>query len=143
MSKALLALFLMVTAKSTFAQPNAPTVDSNQYKTLITELTALKIKSDSLGHKLNYILNNDYKSLDVINGVSAYYENAWSKLLFVISTLGAITGILLPVYLSRLQRKELQLNQTEFKEYVDKQVLGMEAKIVEFNNEVIKKTKSD
>jgi hypothetical protein len=136
--------FLLLAAFSCSAKGQTHLSQKNDYLTgLESNLNKLQKDVDSLEHALKFIKENDYKSFEVINSVSNYYENAWVKLLYLITILGAITGVLLPIYLARLQKKELQINKEEFKEYVDKEVFVLEKRILDFNKTEIATTKSE
>lgn len=142
--KKLLFSFIFFSSFISISQiPVASNNDSISMKDLKDLVSQLNIKTDSLENHLSYIKENDYKSFEVIDQVTNYYENAWIKLLFLITILGGITGILLPIYFSRAQKKELQINKDEFKDYVDKNVSAIESKILEFNKNEIQKTKTD
>lgn len=97
-------------------------------------LDALHFRNDSLQNSLNEIKINDYKSFEVIDSVNNYYDNAWSKLIFLISSLGGIIVFVIPIILSRLQRRELRLNKEDFQEYVDKKIIEFEKTIKEHND---------
>lgn len=133
----LITLFAFISSIAQKSNVNS-TVNLNSEK-LEQKINKLASKNDSLNKKLNDFLINDYKSTDVIDKVNNYYENAWSKLIYLLAVIGAITVIILPFILTLQQKKELKLNKLDFQEDVDRKIIELEAKIIDFNKTEIEK----
>jgi hypothetical protein len=77
----------------------------------------------------------DYMELEVLNFVKEFYQNAWDKLIFVISiaftAIGIFMGIILPVVLQFLQERRNKKERDALKK-----------EIFEFNNRYKKKMKN-
>lgn len=96
------------------------------------------ILNDSLKNAIYQIKLNDYKSFEVVEKVDAFYNKAWDKLIYLISSIGAIVVFVIPIILSRLQRRELKLNKEEFQDYVDKVISEFDKSIKAENDLKIK-----
>jgi hypothetical protein len=101
-------------------------------------LETLNQENDSLKRTLNYLQTTDWKSLELVSNVNSFYDNAWNKLVYLLSIIGGIIVFVIPLILSRLQRRELKLNKEDFQEYVDKKIIEFERTIKEHNDESIK-----
>lgn len=110
---------------------------------LESKIETLEKENDSLNKQLNTFLINDYKSTDVIDKVENYYENAWNKLIYMLSIIGGIMVVLLPIVLTWQQKRELKLNKLDFQEDVDRKILELENRILTFNTEEIEKVRND
>lgn len=116
----------------------------NQLNGINKECNTLNHKNDSLQSALNQIKMNDYKSFEVVEKVNSFYDGAWNKLIFLISAIGGIVVLVVPIILSKLQRRELKLNKEDFQEYVDKKIIEFDStikahndtKIVEFSSQL-------
>jgi hypothetical protein len=129
---------------STIAQKSNVNATVNlNYEKLEKKIIELNSKNDSLNKKLNNILINDYKSTDVIDKVNNYYDNAWSKLIYLLSIIGAITVVILPYFLTLQQKRELKLNKLDFQEDVDRKIIELENKIINFNKIEIEKLRQE
>ncbi len=58
------------------------------------------------------------ESLDVLEKVDAFYNNAWAKLLLFGSILFAIVGIFVPIALQWYQRRTMQMSETHVREKI-------------------------
>ena len=114
---------------------------SGKIKTLDSDVKELKMKNDSLSKELNKYLINSYKSTEVIDKVNNYYDNAWSKLIYLLSIIGSLTLIILPLLLTYQQKRELRLNKKDFEEYTDKKISKLEKRIIAFNAKEIEKVR--
>lgn len=105
-------------------------------------LKLFQMQNDSLKAELHRVLSNDYKSFEVITAVNDYYDNAWGKLIYLISALAGIIVFVIPIALNKLQRRELRLNKEDFQEYVDKKIVEFEKEIKAHNDARIKEFSS-
>lgn len=129
----ILLIIALLTFEISVAQKNNEKSIYNKIESVESMVIRLKSQNDSLNKKLNTIEKNDYKSFEVIDRVNNYYENAWNKLIYFITAIGGILIFVIPYILSRLQKREINLNKEEYQEYVDSKVSEFEKKIVEFN----------
>lgn len=110
---------------------------------LETKLKILEIKNDSLQKSFNKVITEDYKSVDIIDKINNYYDNAWNKLIFLLSAIGGILIVILPIILTLQQKRELKLNKLDFEEDVDKKILELERRIIEFNKSEAEKVRQE
>ncbi len=135
--------FINVIAQKSNVNTNVNAAVNLNYEKLEKKINELKSENDSLNKKLNSILINDYKSTDVIDKVNNYYDNAWSKLIYLLSIIGGITVVILPFILTLQQKKELKLNKLDFQEDVDRKIIELENKIIDFNKIEIEKLRQE
>jgi hypothetical protein len=138
-------IILVFTSLNSFSNENKndSIVFKKQVYSIEQNLISLQKKTDSLAKKLNYIQLNDYKSTEVIDSVNNYYDNAWNKLIYFISGIGGVIIFVLPYLLSKLQTRELKLNKENLQEYVDKEIVELEKRIILFNKKEIENIREE
>jgi len=115
---------------------------AKQLNDINLKVNKLIIENDSLKSVVNSIKIEDYKSLDVISKVHNFYDSSWNKLIWFVSIIGGVFAFVWPYYLSAQQKKELQLNKDDFKNYVDNKVIESEIVVkrsnkTEINNSLV------
>ncbi len=70
---------------------------------------------DTLNTILQAIQNNSDKSLDVLEKVDIFYNNAWSKLIIFGSILFGLVGIFVPLFIQWYQKRTLKLSEETLK----------------------------
>lgn len=70
---------------------------------------------DTLKTIVETIQANADKSVDLIDKVDNFYNNAWNKLILFGSVLFAVVGILVPLFIQFYQKRVLKLGENELK----------------------------
>jgi tetratricopeptide (TPR) repeat protein len=143
--KRIIIIILVFTISKSFSNENKndSIVNKKQIYKIEQNLIFIQNKTDSLAKKLIYIQLNDYKSIEVIDSVNNYYDNAWNKLIYFISAIGGIIIFVLPYLLSKLQTRELKLNKENLKDYVDSEINELEKRIKIFNKKEIENIREE
>ncbi|MFD0939361.1 hypothetical protein [Pedobacter boryungensis] len=62
-------------------------------------------------HDTVFVNSKDSQSLDLINKVDTFYNNAWTKLAVTVTLLFIIVGIVVPLIIQWYQKKQLKLSE--------------------------------
>jgi hypothetical protein len=78
--------------------------------------------SDTLNTIIKAIQDNADKSIDIIEKVDSFYNNAWNKLIIFGSILFAIVGVFVPLVIQWYQKRTLKLSETTLKNDLKKEL---------------------
>ncbi len=94
--------------------------------------------TDTLKTIIDTVQVNTNNSIDLIQKVDSFYNNAWDKLIIFGSVIFAIVGIAVPIAIQWYQKKTLKLSEDQLK---NKIISDLSTKIEEKFNEYEKKIK--
>lgn len=98
--------------------------------------------NDTLTSVLDKILTNQEQGIDLVQKVDDFYNNAWSKLIFIISISFTIVGVIVPLFIQWLQKRTLKASEDLLKkEIVDKTKAIKEEILTNIKKEVEEKFK--
>lgn len=96
--------------------------------------------ADTLSTIINTVQANTDKGVDLIQKVDTFYNNAWTKLIIIITILFTVAGIIFPfilnLVLQRAQKKELKASEEVLKKEIATKTEEIKNKISE---EIVKK----
>lgn len=78
--------------------------------------------ADTLNTIIKAIQENSDKSLELIERVESFYNNAWNKLIIFGSILFAIVGLFVPLVIQWYQKRTLKLSEETLKNYLRKEL---------------------
>ena len=78
--------------------------------------------SDSLNTIIKAIQDNADKSIDIIEKVDSFYNNAWNKLILFGSILFVIVGVFVPLVIQWYQKRTLKLSEDALKNNLKKEL---------------------
>lgn len=78
--------------------------------------------SDTLHTIINAIQDNADRSIDLIDKVDNFYNNAWNKLILFGSILFAIVGVFIPLVIQWYQKRTLKLSEETLKNNLKKEL---------------------
>lgn len=78
--------------------------------------------SDTLYSMIKAIQDNTDKSIDLIEKVDNFYNNAWSKLVLFGSVLFVIVGVFIPLVIQWYQNRTLKLSEETLKNHLKKEL---------------------
>ncbi|MES2274581.1 MAG: hypothetical protein V4592_01070 [Bacteroidota bacterium] len=87
--------------------------------------------TDTLHHAVQPVIqaHQSNPNFDLVYYVNNFYEQAWNKLIWVVSILFGIGGILLPILIQLWQRKSLRLSETEMRREIDTAIKDAKSEI--------------
>lgn len=85
--------------------------------------------NDTLAILLEAIQNNQDQGLDIVQKVDQFYNNAWTKLIIIISVGFTIVGIIVPLFIQWLQKKSLQASEVLLKKEIAENVKKIKEEI--------------
>jgi hypothetical protein len=88
---------------------------------------------------IDTVKTSSASSLDLINKVDTFYNNAWLKLVFTVT----ILGLVLPYFIAQAQKKELKLREQELQNNIDKNKNELIESIRETERTLTEKIKGD
>lgn len=104
--------------------------------------------NNTLIYLLDNIQNNQEQSIDLIYKIDSFYNNAWNKLVIIITIVFTIVGVIIPIFIQWLQKKSLktseELLKREIKDKTDsvreelkrELIIEIEAKFENYKNEI-------
>jgi hypothetical protein len=97
---------------------------------------------DTLNYILEHIDNNQQQGIDLIQKVDNFYNNAWVKLIFVITILFTIVGVIIPLFIQWLQKKSLKASEDLLKNEIQNKInIAKDDMLKDFNVEIDEKFK--
>lgn len=78
--------------------------------------------TDTLKTIVNMVETKSSDSIDIINKVDSFYNNAWDKLIIIGSVAFAIVGIVVPLVIQWYQKKTLKLSEELLKKEMEAQI---------------------
>lgn len=78
-------------------------------------------------------------NLELVNSVQTFYETAWNKLLTILSVLGSLVVLIVPVVIAYIQSKQLKLS----KEELTKEIANAKTSMKDEMKETIANTTSE
>lgn len=87
--------------------------------------------SDTLTTIIEAIQSNADKSIDLIEKIDSFYNNAWNKLILFGSILFAIVGVLVPIVIQWYQKRTLKLSEESIKRKLKDEVTTEVMKTIE------------
>jgi tetratricopeptide (TPR) repeat protein len=74
--------------------------------------------NDTLTYVLDKILSNQEQGIDLVQKVDSFYNNAWTKLIFIISIGFTIVGVIVPLFIQWLQKRTLKASEDLLKKEI-------------------------
>ena len=74
--------------------------------------------NDTLAVFLEAIQKNQIQSIDLVQKVDDFYNNAWTKLIIVISVGFTVVGIIVPLFIQWFQKRSLQASENLLKKEI-------------------------
>tara|TARA_R110001583_G_C5584277_1_gene403160 strand:- start:160 stop:855 length:696 start_codon:yes stop_codon:yes gene_type:complete len=105
--------------------------------------------TDSLQLILDAINANNLNDLEIIDKIDSFYNNAWNKLIFIITIGFAIVGVIIPIFIQWLQKNTLKTSEELLKieienktaeiekEITTKLLLSIDQKFKEYEKEIV------
>ena len=90
--------------------------------------------NDTIQAIYNAILNNTNQSIEIIEKVDSFYNNAWSKLIIVVSIMGAIVGVFIPLMIQWYQNKTIKSSEEKLTNKLKEEVTKLKN---ELNNDLL------
>ncbi len=90
----------------------------------------------------------DTSSVEILTAVNSFYQQAWDKLLYFITALVAVIGVIVPLVIQRLQNRNLKIQENQIKLSVKDDIIGeivpkiqekYDSQISSFKNEIDQK----
>jgi len=97
--------------------------------------------TDTLQTIVNTVQQSSNESIDLIYKVDAFYNSAWNKLIYGISILFGLVGIIVPIIIQRYQKKTLKISGELLNKNIETQTSKIKAEILkEINKDFESKT---
>ncbi len=98
--------------------------------------------ADTLNHAITTTqhINND---IDLVSKIDNFYESAWNKLIYVVSTLLAVVGVVIPLIIQYWQNKKQKRNSDDLKAEIDAAVFTAKNEIKSLLDQEITGAKHD
>lgn len=87
--------------------------------------------TDTLNTIIGAIQAQSNNAIDLIQKVDTFYNNAWNKLIFVITIGFAIVGIIVPLFLQWLQKRTLKASEELLKKEIGEKTKEIKDKITD------------
>lgn len=85
--------------------------------------------SDTLQIILDAINSNNLNEVDIVQKIDAFYNNAWNKLIFIITVGFTIVGVIIPLFIQWLQKKTLKTSEELLKKEIETRTIEIEKNI--------------
>lgn len=113
-------------------------MDTIQYLSNKVHLLELKIDSLQKAESIKELSLKINEQADIVSNVGGFYENAWIKLIFVITLLAGVFAIVVPILIQHFQKSNLK-EVTDFLSKEVKEVFDLKIK----NMQELNKTQFD
>lgn len=84
---------------------------------------------DTLQIILDAINSQNLKCIDIVQKIDSFYNNAWNKLIFIITVGFTIVGVIVPLFIQWLQKKSLKASEELLKKEINTQILKIKESI--------------
>ncbi len=74
--------------------------------------------NDTTSYLLNKIITNQSQGFDLVEKVDNFYNNAWTKLIFIISIGFGVVGIVVPIFIQWFQKRSLKASEEILKKEI-------------------------
>lgn len=85
---------------------------------------------DTLNYIVESIKNNQSQGVELIQKVDSFYNNAWIKLIFIITIMFSIVGIIIPIFFQWLQKKSLKASEDLLKNEIQNSISKVKDEIL-------------
>ena len=85
--------------------------------------------NDTIQAIYNAIQNSANQSIDIIEKVDSFYNNAWSKLIIVVSIMGAVVGVFIPIIIQWYQNKTIKSSEEKLASKLKEEVSQLKIEI--------------
>lgn len=86
--------------------------------------------NDTIKNIIETIQNNQMQGIDLVQKVDSFYNNAWTKLVIIITIVFTIVGIIVPLFIQWLQKKSLQASEENLKNEIQSKITNIKDEII-------------
>lgn len=85
--------------------------------------------NDTLQIILDAINSHNLNEIDIVQKVDAFYNNAWNKLIFIITIGFTIVGVIVPLFIQWLQKKSMKASEELLKKEIETRTVEIKENI--------------
>jgi hypothetical protein len=86
---------------------------------------------ETLQKVLNAINSNTMDAVDIVQKIDTFYNNAWNKLIFLITVGFTIVGVIVPLFIQWLQKRSLKASEELLKKEIEARTLKIKKEITD------------